>query len=310
MLAYVIRRTLYVVPVVLGVAVIIFLIFNLVGGDPVYQILGRHASPEAVAEMRAQLGLDRPLHVQFWDYLTDLARLDFGRSLKTRQRISQMILQGAIPSLSLTLPAFVLGTVIAISISLFCAYARGTAADRWIVLVSVLAMSVSSLAYIIFGQYVLAYKLQLFPVWGYEYGIGALEFLVLPILIWLMLAVGPDVRFYRTMMLDEVGQDYVRTALSKGVSRNRVLFKHVLKNAMIPVITQVIVSIPFLFTGSLLLENFFGIPGLGNMTVNAIFAADWPVIRAMTFIDSVLFILFNLASDVLYTVVDPRVVLR
>ncbi len=308
--AYIIRRTLYLIPTVLGVALVVFFIFNVVGGNPVYRILGPHATQEAIESMEHQLGLDKPLHFQFIEYIKNIVTLDFGRSWKTRQTIASMVADGIIPSLSLTLPAFMIATLASIGVSLFCAFYRNSLSDRIIVILSVAAMSISSLAYIIFGQYFLAYKLNLFPISGYTAGIQAVRYLLLPIIIYVLLTMGPDVRLYRTIILDEINMDYVRTAYSKGLTKKRVMFKHVLKNALIPIITQVVVIIPFLFTGSLLLENFFGIPGLGNMMVNAIFNEDRPVMQAMTFIFSVIFVLANLISDICYTLVDPRVRLK
>jgi len=169
---------------------------------------------------------------------------------------------------------------------------------------------VSVLAYIIGGQYLLAYKMGLFPISGYQFGFEGLKYLALPMVIWIVNGMGSDVRFFRTVILDEINQNYVRTAYAKGLSPKRVMFKHVLKNAMIPIITATVIVVPYLYTGSLLLENFFGIPGLGNMTINAISNSDFPIVKAMTFIGAVLYVIFNTLSDILYSLVDPRVRLK
>ncbi len=310
MLAYAIRRLLYVIPLVFGVALITFGLFNVTGWNPAYQTLGQNARPEAIAALEHELGLDRPLPIQFVDYLGQIVTMDFGRSLATRQKISTMILDGIGPSLMLTLPVFIIGLVVAIALGLIVAYYRARFIDRAIVVFTVLGMSTTSLAYIIFGQYFLAYKWDLFPISGFEWGPAGVKYFLLPWVIWLVAGLGAQVRFYRTVMLDEIGQDYVRTAYAKGLSRNVVLFKHVLKNAMIPIITNVVIVIPFLFLGSLLLESFFGIPGLGSMLINAINNVDYPVIKAMVVILAVLYIVFNLISDLCYALVNPRVQLR
>ncbi|MFZ8933073.1 MAG: ABC transporter permease, partial [Bacteriovoracaceae bacterium] len=234
--------------------------------------------------------------------------IDFGTSWSTKQEISAMIANGAIPSLTLTLPAFFLATIVSISISLLVAFFRGKFIDKFAVFVCVAFMSISSLAYIIFGQWFFAYKLGWFEISGYEHGFPYfIPYVILPIIIWIILSVGPDVRFYRTVILDEIYQDYVRTAKSKGLNDKIILFKHVLKNAMIPIITYVVIQIPFLILGTLLLESFFSIPGLGSMTLNAVNSLDFPVIKAVTVLSAVAYILFSVITDVLYTIVDPRV---
>lgn len=308
MTVYVVRRLLYLVPLVLGVALVVSLIFNGgLFGDPAATILGKHATAEAIAQLRTDLGLDKPWYAQYWDYLSDLAAFDFGRSHQFKLRISEMITRGAIPSLSITLPGFLIATTIAVSLSLFCAAFRGKVIDRAILVVAVGLMSVSSLVYIIFGQYLLAHKAGLFPIQGYERGLGGLAYVALPIVIFVFLTIGPDLRFYRTAMLEEIKQDYVRTARAKGVSERRVLFHHVLRNGMIPILTRVVVELPFLFLGSLLLERFFAIPGLGGMTINGVLTNDLPVLRAMTFVFAILLVVGNLITDIAYTIADPRV---
>jgi peptide/nickel transport system permease protein len=184
---------------------------------------------------------------------------------------------------------------------------KGKAPDRILVVVSVLGMSLSILALIIAAQYLLAYRFDLFPISGFEFGLQGIPYLALPVLIWILNQLGADVRYYRSVLIEEIGRDYVVTARAKGMSRAQVMRVHVLRNAMIPIVTRLVMEIPLLFTGSLLLENFFGIPGLGNMSINALNASDFPVIQAVTLFGSVLYILGNLVGDVLYAVVDPRV---
>jgi len=221
-----------------------------------------------------------------------------------------MIMQGAGPSLSLAIPSFIIGVIAAIIIAMICAFFRGTLIDKFTVIASVLGMSVTILAYIIAGQYFLAFKIGIFPISGYTSGLAGIPYLLLPMLIWIVSSLGSDVRFFRTVILDEVNQDYVRTAYAKGLSHRQVMFRHVLKNAMISIITALVIVVPYLYTGSLLLENFFGIPGLGNMTINAISASDFPVVRVMTFIGSMIYVVFNTLSDIFYAMVDPRIKLR
>ena len=308
---YVIRRLFYVVPILIGVTLLIFLLFNVVAGDPTVVLLGKHATFQQMAELRHELGLDRPLLVQYFDTLQSTFTLNFGRSWATKQQIMQMIKVGAYASLTLSVPSFVLASLLSIAMALLAAFFRGTLLDKSLVVVSVILMSISVLAYILFGQWVFAYKLGWFEIAGYEYGFpDFVPYIILPAIIWIVLSIGPDVRFYRTVMLDEVHQDYVRTARAKGLSNQTILFKHVLKNAMIPIITNLVIQVPSLMLGALLIESFFGIPGLGNMTLQAINSADFPVIKAMTILSSIFYIVFNIITDVLYTVVDPRIKLK
>jgi peptide/nickel transport system permease protein len=305
---YIIRRLLYVIPVLLGVCLIIFILFNVVSPDPAMILLGKHASAKQIMELRNEMGLDRSWFLQYWDIVKSAFTFDFGRSWSTKQEISYMIKNGAPASLSLSIPAFVLATVIAISISLLVSFYRGMFIDRFFVFLTVVLMSVSSLAYILFFQWFFAYKMSWFEISGYDAGFPYfIPYVILPVVIWVILSLGRDIRFYRTVMLDEVYQDYVRTARAKGVGERAILFKHVLKNAMIPIITYVVIQIPFLILGALLLETFFSIPGLGSMLITAINSSDFPVIRAMTVLTATAYILFSVITDVLYTVVDPRV---
>lgn len=307
MWTYVAKRLLYAIPVLFGIKAIVFILFAVAAGDPAEKIAGRHATPEKLAEIRHRLGTDKPLDEQFWH---DLVSFDLGRSLFTDRPVIDRIGEGIVPSLSLAVPAFAVETILAISLALFCAFYRGGFADRLVIFLTVAAISIPSLAYILFGQYFLAYRWNLFPIFGYEPLPTGWVFLALPAVIWVLLSLGSEVRFYRAVMLEEIGQDYVRTAAAKGLPTGRILFRHVLKNSMIQIITRVIITIPFLILGSLLLEMFFGIPGLGNMTIEAINQNDYPVVKAFVLIGSILYIVFSILTDVCYALVDPRVRLR
>lgn len=311
MFVYIVRRLLSTIPTILGMALIIFVLFDMVGGDPTYQMVGKHASPQQIAELRHEYGFDQPKYVQFFSYLGQIVTFDYGRSYATKQRISQMISDGIGPSLTLMAPAFLVTTVLSIVLALFVAYFRGKTIDKFVVVLCVFGMSLPMLAYILFGQYFLAYKLGWFPIAGFETSWpDALSYILLPAILFVAVSLGYDVRFYRTAILEETGQDYVRTARAKGLSEPRVFFKHVLKNSMVPILTNIIIEIPMLILGSFLLESFFGIPGLGGITINAVNNSDFPVIKAMATLTTLLFIFFNLLTDILYTVVDPRVSLK
>lgn len=308
---YIIRRLLYLIPVLLGVCGLVFVIFNVVAGDPTMLLLGKHADAKQMAELQAQLGLNKPLIMQYFDIVKSAFTFDFGRSWATKQQISEMIIQGALPSMSLAFPAFFLATVTSLLFAVLVAYYRGKGIDLFIRIMCIAMMSISSLVYILLFQKFLAFELGLFEISGYEYGFpDFLPYVTLPVIIWVVLSLGPDIRFYRTLILDEIYQDYVRTARAKGLSEKKILFKHVLRNALIPVITYTVVNLPFLILGSLLLESFFSIPGLGSMILDALNASDFPVLKAMAILSAISYILFTLVSDILYTMVDPRVKLQ
>lgn len=310
MITYIIRRLLYTIPIIFGVLVVTFILFNIVSGDVSDQIAGKAASAETIKEIRAEYGWDKPLFLswdsQFINHLKNSLTFQFGRSWSDRELIITKIKQGALPSLSLTVPMFIGELVISISLALIVAFFRGTIIDILSVFICVVLMSVPFLSFILFGQYFLAFKWGLFPVYFWP-DLPLPQYVALPILIGIVAGLGGNLRFYRTVMLDELRNDYVRTAFAKGLGTGSVLFRHVLKNAMIPIITQVILAIPFLFLGSLLLERFFGIPGLGYLMIDAIAARDFQIINAMTFIGAILFVVFNLITDICYSLVDPRV---
>jgi len=311
MVQYIIRRLLYMIPVLLGVSLIIFVLFNVIAGDPTAVLLGKNATAKQMADLRETLGLNKPLIEQYFDVVKSAFTFDFGRSWATKQEITYMLRQGAYPSLCLTIPAFIISTLMALVISLFVAYYRGKGIDLFVRFICIAGMSVSALAYILGFQWLFAYKLGWFEISGFEYGFpDFLPYIALPAIIWILLSLGPDVRFFRTVILDEIYQDYVRTARAKGLGEMQILLKHVLRNALIPIITYTVIQIPFLILGALLLENFFSIPGLGGITLNALNSSDFPVIKAMAVLSSIVYIVFSLISDVLYTFADPRVKLK
>lgn len=309
MTAYIIRRLLYIVPIVLGVLLLTFTLFSLIGGDISSQIAGKAASPETIAEIKREYGFDKPLFLawdsQFLAHFKNSLTFDFGIALD-REPVIEKIRRGVGPSLSLTVPIFLITIFISVSLSLVVAFMRGTKWDVFVVFLCIAGMSLPYLSFILFGQYFFAYELGWFPVF-FSPDLSPVQYVALPVLIGIIAGLGGNLRFYRTVMLDEMRSDYVRTAYAKGLTTKRVLFKHVLKNAMIPIITQVVLAIPFLFLGSLLLERFFGIPGLGYLMIEAIGARDYFVINAMVYISAILYVVFTILTDVCYALVDPRV---
>lgn len=295
----------------IGVTLITFVLFNMLGGDPAVRFAGKHATAEQVEVIRAELGLNRSLPGQYVHYLKQIVTLDFGRSWATKQKISTMIDDGLSATLSLTIPPFLASVVFCIGLALFAAYFRGTVFDKGIFITCLALMSISSLVYILSLQYFLAYEVGLFPISGWDQSwTGRWMYLVLPWIIMFVLMLGPNILVYRSVILDEAYQDYVRTARAKGLSTRAVFSKHILKNAMIPIITVIVIEMPFLITGSVLVENFFSIPGLGGLVIRALNESDFPVVKAMTVITSFVYMFFNLAADILYGVVDPRVKLN
>lgn len=311
MVKFIIRRVLYMIPILFGIALITFLLFNMAGGDPAAQAAGKYATAERIAEIRSELGLDGPLYVQFGRHLKQMATFDFGRSWSTKQTISSMFSSGIGASMALTVPAFVIAQIITIALALLIAFFRGSLFDKVSLIFCLALLSFSSLVYILAGQYVLAYQANIFPISGWDPSwIGRWQYLVLPITIYVVLSLGANVLFYRTVFIDQLHMDYVRTARSKGLSDTVIMFKHILRNALIPIITVIVAQMPFLIVGSLLIEAFFQTPGLGGMTYQAINNADFPVIKAMTMIGAILYLVFQLISDILYAVVDPRIQVR
>ncbi len=305
---YLIRRLLYTLPVLFGVTLICFLIFNVVGGDPALQYSGRNANLEQMASLRHELGLDQPLHKQYFLFLKQVVSLDWGESWQTHENINTLLFRGLGPSLCLSLPAFFLSFIISMALALYTTCFRKTWVDPLITTFCLALMSVSFLVYIIIYQYVFAFSLNLFPINGWDPGLWLRwNYLLLPWFISVSVSLGPGILLYRSIFMDEVLQNYVTTARAKGLSPFVIYMRHILKNAMIPISTLVITQIPFLMTGSLLLEAFFGIPGLGGLLMQAIQNSDFPVIKAMTVMGSLAYLLFNLVSDLTYTLFDPRV---
>jgi peptide/nickel transport system permease protein len=309
MLAYIVRRLWQMLPTMLGVVLLVFALFNWVGGDPAYILAGKMADAESIANIRRQLGVDQPVYVQLWIFLTQIATFDFGLSWATSEPVSQMMATRLGPSLTVLVPLTLLETLIGIALALALAFVRGSLTDRAVMIACTVGMSVSILVYIIVFQYGLAYQLGLFPVqgWGEGWGENLLRYSALPILIGLAVSVAPTLRLFRSFVLDEVGQDYVRTARAKGLSERRVMWMHVLRNAAIPILTHVMANLPALLIGAFLLERFFGIPGIGREVILAVERSDFPVIKAVTVYVAAATMLFNLLTDLLYQAVDPRV---
>ena len=322
MLAYVLRRVLYAIPILIGVNLLTFALFFVVNtpDDMARMQLGvKRVTPEAIEKWKQERGYDRPLFFAsqqdglskitqtiFFEKSVKLFAFDFGPA-EDRRDIGEEIRARMGPSLALAIPVFLVGLAVNITFALLMAFFRATYLDFWGVVLCVAMMSISTLFYIIGGQYVAAKLWNLVPISGYDGGLDAGRFVILPVLIGVVSGIGSGSRWYRTIFLEEMGRDYVRTARAKGLAESVVLFRHVLKNAMIPILTGAVVVIPLLFMGSLLTESFFGIPGLGSYTIDAIQAQDFAVVRSMVFIGSVLYIVGLLLTDLSYTLVDPRI---
>lgn len=312
MSAYLIRRLWQMVPTMLGVILLVFVLFNWVGGDPAYILAGKIANPEQIANIRRQLGIDEPYYVQFWLFIRQVLTFDFGSSWSTGEPVSQIILTRLGPSLTLLVPLTVLETLVAVALALAVAHVRGTLTDRMVMIACTAGMSISILVYIIVFQYGLAYKLGLFPVqgWGDSLWQNLSGYALLPVIILLAVSLAPNLRLFRTFVLDETGQDYVRTARAKGASEGRIMWVHVLRNAAVPIITYVTSNLPALLIGAFLVERFFSIPGIGREIILAVERSDFPVIKAVTVLVAAATMLFNLLADLLYQMVDPRVQLK
>jgi peptide/nickel transport system permease protein len=325
MIAYIVRRLLYAAPILIGVNLLTFSLFFFVNSpDDMARIqLGvKRVTPEAIAKWKADRGFDKPVLYNatangsatltdtiFFRHSVGLFVFDFGRSEDDRD-IRHEIHERMWPSLAIALPTFLIGIVTGITFAMFLALFRTTYLDAWGVVVCVIMMSVSSLFYVIGGQYLVSKLLHLVPISGYDGGLDGVKFMVLPVVVGVISGFGSSARLYRTFFLEEIGKDYVRTARAKGLSEWKVLFRHVLPNALIPILTGVVVVIPLLFIGSLIMESFFGIPGLGSYTIDAIHSQDFFIVRAMVFLGSVLYIVGLVLTDISYTLVDPRVRLQ
>ena len=307
MLKYTFRRIMELIPTTVGILLLTFLLFNVVGGSPAETILGKNATKESIEAFNRKWGYDKPLvwskDSQFVNFVTSLCKGDLGYSIEMNEKVADVLKRGVGPSLSLTVPILAGGSAIALMLAMTAAAKRGTAVDEGILIGSTVLMSVNYVVWVLAGQFIFSYKLGLFPVWGYESAL----YLVLPVMIGIVSSLGTDVRFFRTAILDELYKPYVLTARAKRLSQTRILFRHVLPNALIPIVTYISLSIPWLFTGSLLLESFFGIPGLGSVSINAIHSADMAVVRALVVLGALLYQGVNLATDLLYAMLDPRV---
>lgn len=322
MSTYILRRLLYGILILVGVNLFTFILFfavNTPDDMARLSIGGQRVSQEAIEQWKVEHGYDKPLFYNseaqgtdslrqtiFYERSLPLLTLDFGMSdsgrdigLEIRERIG--------PSLALALPSFFLGLLASVAFAMLLVYFKSTALDFWGVVLCVILLSISSLFYIIAGQWLFAKVLRLVPYSGFADGLGMLRFLVLPVLVAIISRLGPEARFYRTLFLEEMGKDYVRTARAKGLSESWVLWRHVLRNAALPILTGTVAAIPLLFMGSLISESFFGIPGLGSYTIDAINAQDFSIVRAMVFLGSMLYIVGLILSDISYTLVDPRV---
>ncbi|MGZ5038801.1 MAG: ABC transporter permease [Usitatibacter sp.] len=309
MTAYVIRRLWQIIPTIAGVILLIFFLFNWVGGDPAMVLAGKISNPEQIATIRRNLGIDQPYWVQLWIFVKQVFTFDFGRSWSTNEEVSRILLTRVGPTLTVMVPVLIITTSLAVVFSIMVAYVRGTLTDRAIMIVCTVAMSISFLVYIIVFQWLFGFILGWFPVqgWSESFWKNLGTYAPLPIMLAVFVGLAPELRLYRSFFLDEINQDYVRTARAKGVPEKKVMLKHVLRNAMIPILTNVGISLPGIFVGSFLLEVFFSIPGLGREIITAVNRSDFPVIKAVTVYLAVITMLINLLVDVMYKVVDPRV---
>lgn len=325
MTSYIVRRLLYAIPILIGVNLLTFMLFFVVNSpdDMARMHLGqKRVTEEAIQSWKAERGYDRPLlynaEASGLASLTDtilfqksvkLFVFQFGSSDDGRD-IGYDISQRMWPSLAIALPVLLIGLAFNISYALFIVFFRATYVDLGSVVLLVAMMSISGLFYIIGGQFLIGKLWHLVPISGYDQGLNAWKFLILPVIVGVVAGIGSGTRWYRTLFLEEIGRDYVRTARAKGLSERVVLFRHVLRNALIPILTGVVVVLPLLFMGSLITESFFGIPGLGSYTIDAISNQDFAIVRAMVFLGAVLYILGLILTDISYTLVDPRVRLQ
>jgi len=297
------------IPTIFGVILLIFFLFNWVGGDPAQVLAGKISNPEQIENIRKQLGVDQPYWYQLWVFVKQVFTFDFGRSWSTNEEVSRILLTRVGPTLTIMIPVVMIETSLAVLFAVMVAYVRGSLTDRAIMITCTVAMSISFLVYIIFFQWLFGFILGWFPVqgWSESFWKNLLTYAPLPIMLAVFVGLAPQLRLYRSFFLDEINQDYVRTARAKGLSEKKVMLKHVLRNAMIPILTNIGISLPGVFVGSFLLEVFFSIPGLGREIITAVNRSDFPVIKAVTVYLAVITMLINLLVDVLYKVVDPRV---
>ena len=310
--AYLLRRLGQMVPTLAGVVLLVFALFKGFGGDPAEILAGLNASPEQVAQIREQLGLNRPVVEQLWIFVNQILHFDWGKSWATNEPVAQLFATRLPATLTVMTPILILDAVLAIPFALAVAAVRGSLTDRAIMVVTTVALSVSFLVYVIVGQWLFAFQLGWFPVQGWTDSVwtNLTTYAPLPVLLAVMVGISPQMRLYRSFFLDEIGQDYVRTARAKGLGERAVLMKHVLRNALIPILTNVSMQLPGIFVGSFLIEVFFSIPGIGREVMLAVNRSDYPVIQAVTIYLAVITMLINLLTDLLYKAVDPRVTLK
>ena len=309
MTAYVIRRIWQMIPTIFGVILLIFILFNWVGGDPAQVLAGKISNPQQIENIRHQLGVDRPYWYQLWVFVKQVFTFDFGRSWSTNELVSHIILTRVGPTLTVMLPCLAITSTLAVLFAVMVAYVRGTMTDRGVMIICTVAMSISFLVYIIVFQWLFGFILGWFPVqgWSESFWKNLTYYAPLPIMLAVFVGLAPELRLYRSFFLDEINQDYVRTARAKGVSEKKVMLKHVMRNALIPILTNLAILLPGIFVGSFLLEVFFSIPGLGREVVTAVNRSDFPVIKAVTVYLAIITMVINLLVDVLYKLVDPRV---
>ena len=312
MLAYLVRRLWQTIPTLIGVVLLVFLLFNWVGGDPAYLLAGKISNPEQIESIRRQLGVDQPAYVQLWLFVQQIASGDFGTSWSTNEQVSEIFATRLGPSLTVLVPLLVIDTLLAMAAAMLVAYLRGSLTDRLVMIGCTIGQSISILVYIIVFQYLLAYRLGWFPVqgWSANFLENVFVYSLLPIFVGVIVSLAPDTRLYRSFFLDEINQDYVRTARAKGLSEMRVIWVHVLRNASIPIITNVMIQLPGLLAGAFLIERFFSIPGIGREVLLAVERSDFPVIKAVTIYVAIATMVTNLLADLLYKAVDPRVQLK
>ena len=312
MAAYLIRRLWQMIPTLIGVVLLVFFLFKYFGGDPAEILGGLSATPEQVTAIRQQLGLNEPWWVQLWIFFKQIVTFDWGRSWATNESVANLFMTRLPATLTVMTPILLLDALLAIPFALLVAYVRGSLTDRTIMVVTTVALSISFLVYVIVGQYFFAFRLGWFPVQGWSDSTltNLLVYVPLPALLAVAVGVAPQTRLYRSFLLDELGQDYVRTARAKGMTEGVVLFRHVLRNAMIPILTNIGLLLPGIFVGSFLIEVFFSIPGLSREVLLAVNRSDFPVIQAVTIYLAVLTMVINLLTDLAYKLADPRVVLK
>lgn len=312
MAAYLIRRLWQMIPTLLGVVLLVFFLFKYFGSDPAIILGGMNASPEQIESIREQLGLNRPVWEQLWIFIQQIVTFDWGKSWATNESVANLFATRLPATLTVTVPILILEVALAIPFALAVATVRGSLTDRAVMICTTVAVSISLLVYVILAQYVFAFRLGWFPVQGWtgNHWTNLTTYAPLPILVAVAVSMAPQIRLYRSFFLDEIGHDYVRTARAKGMTEGTVLLKHVLRNAMIPILTNVSVLLPGVLVGSFLIEVFFSIPGLGRELLLAVNRGDYPVIQAFAIYLAALTMTVNLVVDLLYKMVDPRVVLK